>query len=168
LSQNWHRDYDPSLGRYIESDPIGLAGGINTYAYATGNPLGSIDPDGLKTWQIGGGGSIYGFGYSWGLAFDDLGNFATYSNPLIGKTFGTGEAGGWFEFLYSPNAECVEQLAGPFGFVDVGVGVGLHESVVGFVGQGYHGWGGTIGVGLGSGVTIGGGNTTITPIHGFR
>lgn len=43
LSQNWHRDYDPAIGRYIQSDPIGLLGGVNTYGYALQNPGYYID-----------------------------------------------------------------------------------------------------------------------------
>jgi RHS repeat-associated protein len=56
LHFNHFRDYDPRVGRYVQSDPIGLEGGIDTYAYVNGNPAAYFDPDGLV--GISGNGSV--------------------------------------------------------------------------------------------------------------
>jgi len=54
LHYNYFRYYDPTTGSYITSDPVGLAGGLNTYGYVGGNPLNTIDPYGLDCVAING------------------------------------------------------------------------------------------------------------------
>jgi RHS repeat-associated protein len=51
---NYFRDYDPATGRYVQSDPIGLKGGINTYGYVGGGPLTKIDSKGLTEADVQG------------------------------------------------------------------------------------------------------------------
>jgi RHS repeat-associated protein len=58
LHQNYHRDYNPPTGGYIESDPIGLRGGMNPFAYVGGNPIRFVDNDGQMAQEVVVGGLI--------------------------------------------------------------------------------------------------------------
>jgi len=69
LYYNYFRDYDPMLGRYVEADPIGLAGGVNLWGYADFSSINAIDPLGLVWYKgemtfIGGGLAVGG---GWGF-----------------------------------------------------------------------------------------------------
>jgi RHS repeat-associated protein len=47
LAYNWHRHYDPSIGRYTTADPLGFVDGPSVYAYAGNRPQSAVDPSGL-------------------------------------------------------------------------------------------------------------------------
>ena len=64
LAYNWHRTYDPSLGRYSQADPLGFVDGPSVYGYARQSPVMRVDPWGLDTtiiiWNGGLGGQHAG------------------------------------------------------------------------------------------------------------
>lgn len=53
LQQNGQRDYDATLGRYVEADPLGINAGANLYGYVDGDPLNTIDPEGEGCAKVG-------------------------------------------------------------------------------------------------------------------
>jgi RHS repeat-associated protein len=131
LYYNGFRDYDPATGRYIESDPIGLWGGVNTYAYVGGNPLASVDRYGLD-YQGGfsfGGTLIFpGGGLSINLIYATNFNSSDsyrYIQLQVGYGNGIGAFAGWGGSLVAGQGDAPTAgfATAPYAEADVGRGV---------------------------------------------
>ena len=147
------RYYNPVLQRFITEDPAGFAGGINTYAYARGNPVSYADPFGLWTGSVGVSVSWtfpWGFTSSGaaGFAFDGQGHFGSYWGTGVGVGAGAKASGGIS--LAGSNGQSICDLRGPFGNVSLGGGEGAAGTADYF--QGSTGDGRTV---AGTGVTLG-------------
>ncbi len=92
LFHNGFRDYHPGLGRYVQSDPLGLEAGWNTYAYGLSSPLKLTDPFGLASqFGVGPSGTVgaglgIGFSTNFGLSIpDDITQWGCYQIYLSGQ-----------------------------------------------------------------------------------
>lgn len=99
---NVFRNYEPAVGRYQQSDPLGLLGGISTYAYVGSNPLSSADPLGLWQFTVTGG-EYFAISITFG---DNSGqwNFGAYGG------FGEGLSGS-----FNPNDSGTEDCGSYYG-----------------------------------------------------
>ncbi|WP_254460789.1 RHS repeat-associated core domain-containing protein [Xanthomonas sacchari] len=100
LNQNYFRDYESGTGRYVQSDPIGLMGGVSSYSYVFSSPFSFIDPLGLTpdpacaaAWittctVVGGGIGYWGGGILGGLAGSEVPVAGNAAGFVVGSQLG--------------------------------------------------------------------------------
>ncbi len=95
LHQNWFRDYNPGVGRYAQGDPIGLAGGLNIYAYTKNRPTMGVDPSGefgpigfVLGGAINGGLQLFVMSYVGGVSISDALQCIDYRKVITAAAFG--------------------------------------------------------------------------------
>jgi RHS repeat-associated protein len=139
LMYNYFRDYDPRTGSYVESDPIGLAGGqVSTYAYVQGNPISEVDPFGMSGWP-------------WGSISPAEAQSLSLQQQL---SYVASQAWNYLTGNIGLNAGYHQ---GPLGnSIEVGGALGGNGAVCGYVTQcSTAGWGHMAAVGIGGGATLG-------------
>lgn len=132
LHYNGARDYDPGIGAYHETEPLGLAGDINLYRYARNNPLSYIDPDGNQA-VIPGGGAAGGLGGLGGFGprgsggngrSDPYGGLGQYLPGGSGsQSSSSSSSGSGSEQCKQPCSPCKPYPVGTIGFQGPEVGV---------------------------------------------
>ncbi len=146
LYYNYFRDYDPELGRYTQSDPIGLAGGINTYGYAYQNPVMYTDPRGLIIPQVAGGVGGFTFGLLSAIGQGQTGWCAIRSGLYAGVAGAVSGGGSVVTAMLVSSAISVAEQAGRNGFDKVsyleaganGLTAGLGGKLGGLLGKWRH------------------------------
>jgi RHS repeat-associated protein len=174
LHQNWYRNYDPSLGRYIEADPLGIGAGQNIYAYVDGRAVEWRDPSGLWTAHGGVTGGInigsINVNASYTTAVDGHGNIGSFITIGGGATnappSNSGGASAYIGGIFGlSSAYCIDDLIKKFDVQGFGGGDGVYVGVNHFSGTGDHGPVEGHDVVIGPG---GGANVTIGPTYTWR
>ncbi len=137
---NYFRDYDPVTGRYLQRDPMGMAGGFNPYAYVNGNPLRFADPYGLWAWgnpldqRIVDTAAGFGDGLSFGVTsyirdkwdiggIDDC-SLAYRASNVAGDLYGGIIIGAGVVKVAAKAVKAVKGITTPYGIATQGKAVG--------------------------------------------